>query len=59
LVNALLVRVEEMCKLNKAPEITISIAKEAASVMPDREGSDIVIENERVVKEKALRVANG
>ena len=59
LVTALLVRVEELCKLNKVSEITFSIAKEAASAMPDREGSDIVIENERVVKEKTLRVANG
>lgn len=59
LVNALLSRAEELCELNKVSEITISIAKEAASAMPDREGSDIVIKNELVVKEKSLRVANG
>lgn len=59
LVNSLLVRVEELCKLNQVSEITFSIAKEAASAMPDREGSDIVIENELVVREKTLRAANG
>lgn len=59
LVNALLSRAEELCELNKVSEIIISIAKEAASAMPDREGSDIVIKNELVVKEKSLRVANG
>jgi DNA transposition AAA+ family ATPase len=58
LVNALLVRVEELCNLNKVSEITISIAKEAASVMPDREGSDIIIKGGSVEGE-ALRVANG
>ena len=34
LLNALLIKAEELCALNKTPEISLPIAKEASTVMP-------------------------
>jgi len=49
LVNALFIRAEELCILNKVFEITPTIAKEAASAMPDRDSLDKIRERKNII----------
>jgi len=57
LVNAFLIKAEEICSLNKTSEISSKIAREAASAMPDSDGINNTIENEPVADDKALKAA--
>ena len=57
LVNTLLIRAENLCLLNKISGITITIAKKAASVLPDRDDMDRTAKDGRVIDDKSLKVA--
>lgn len=58
LVNALLIRAEALCSLNKKTEITPSIAKEASSAMPHPDDLKRAIESENlIISDNADRLA--
>jgi len=57
LVNAFLIKAEELCALNKVNEISLAISKEAASAIPDMGGTGKPIENDSVTSGKSLKVA--
>lgn len=57
LVNAMLMKAEELCALNKTSEITPKIAKEAAYAMPDSDNMDKAVENKIDTSAKSLKVA--
>lgn len=57
LVNAFLIKAEELCALNKVSEITPKIAKEAAYAMPDSDNIDRVIESKDAESSNSLKVA--
>lgn len=54
LVNALLIRAEDLCALNKTTEITMSIVKEAATAMPSSDELNKAIEKGDMVDRKSL-----
>ncbi len=58
LTNALLTRAESFCLLNKTREITLSMAKKAATAMPDQEALDRLRERQDI-PDAALESATG
>ena len=54
LVNALLIKAEGLCAFNKTTEITMSIAREAATAMPSPDELNKAIEEKDVTDRKSL-----
>lgn len=60
LINILLTKVEDICKLNKASEISLSVAKEAAKALPslDDMNRGSAIQSKKGASQRALRAVS-